>query len=310
MGQVLSVRELERTFEVRRGIFSVRKDFHRAVDGVSFSVETGQTLGIVGESGSGKSTLLRCVMHLDRPDRGHVSFLGRDLASMPAGELKSLRRRMQMIFQDPYSSLNPRKRVGYTIGEPVRMRNDLPAEEVEGKVLEVLSMVGLDKDFVDKYPHEMSGGQRQRVAIGRALAMEPVLLIADEPVSSLDVSIQAQIINLFMDIKEAMELSMLFVSHDLNIVRFIADEIIVMYAGRIVESGTNDEVFYNPLHPYTQMLIDAARGTRKAPGRAADPGGGQGCPYYGRCDRSRTDCRTSAPDLEGEAHHRVACPRA
>jgi oligopeptide/dipeptide ABC transporter ATP-binding protein len=307
MGQVLSVRGLSKTFEVRRGVFSLKKDLVRAVNSVSFFLEEGQTLGIVGESGSGKSTLSRCLMFLDRPDSGEVRFLGKDLAAAERSEMKALRKNMQMIFQDPYSSLNPRKRVGDALREPIRFQDGVTTTEVELKVVEVLSMVGLDRDFLEKYPHEMSGGQRQRVAIGRALAINPALIIADEPISSLDVSIQAQIINLFMDIKEVMNLSMVFVSHDLNIVRFVADEMLVMYAGRVVESGTNNQVFYYPLHPYTRMLIDAARGVRKVPAATEGPSDAEGCSYYARCIRRDPRCRTAAPDLEGGSDHKVAC---
>jgi oligopeptide/dipeptide ABC transporter ATP-binding protein len=310
MGQVLSVRGLSKTFEISRSLFSVKKGLLRAVDDVTFSLEKGSTVGIVGESGSGKSTLLRCLMFLDRPDSGEVRFLGKDLAETGRLEMKALRKRMQMIFQDPYSSLNPRKKVGDVIGESLRFRDGEKAGVVSGRVGEVLAMVGLDGDFAAKYPHEMSGGQRQRVAIGRALAMGPDLLMADEPVSSLDVSIQAQIINLFLDIREAMDLSMLFVSHDLNIVRFVADEILVMYRGRVVESGTRNDVFHNPLHPYTRMLIDAARGTRKRAPEANGSVPGDGCPYFDRCERGTDRCLTSPPGLEGGHDHRVACPYA
>jgi len=217
-----------------------------------------------------------------------------------------VRKEIQIIFQDPFSSLNPRKRIFDTIAEPILFHGIATKDGLREKVMDVFRGVGLDEDFLNKYPHEMSGGQRQRVAIGRALATNPSLLVADEPVSSLDVSIQAQIVNLFMDIREHSKISMIFVSHDLNIVRFISDEIMVMYRGRIVEMGTKSEVFSRPLHPYTRMLITASQGTFQA---IKDEGRGlnQGCDYYPRCEKREPRCAQEVPELVGTGDHKTAC---
>jgi dipeptide transport system ATP-binding protein len=307
MGTLLSVSELKKTYEVRKTVFSIKKDIIRAVDGVSFSLEKGRTLGIVGESGSGKSTLIRCILLLERPDSGKIIFDDIDLLGADRGAVRDLRRDMQIIFQDPYSSLNPRKRVFDTLAEPLLFHNIVKKKEAAGKVIEILRTVGLDEDFLKKYPHEMSGGQRQRVAIGRALATSPQLIIADEPISSLDVSIQAQIINLFLDIRERSGISMLFVSHDLNIVRFVSDDIIVMYQGRVVEQGERDEVFFNPLHPYTQMLLSASKGEHTQPANNGTPDTFTGCPYYPKCDKRAASCEQSIPPLAGPDNHKASC---
>ena len=306
MGEVLSVSGLKKTYEVKKSAFSYKKDVVNAVNGVSFTLERGQTLGIVGESGSGKSTLARCILFLEKPDHGNIVFSGVNLAETTHKQLKKLRKDMQIIFQDPYSSLNPRLKVYDAIAEPVLFHKIAENNQVKDLVTEILKSVGISEDFFHKYPHEMSGGQRQRVAIGRALAVNPALIVADEPVSSLDVSIQAQIINLFMDIKENTKISMLFVSHDLNVVRFISDEIIVMYKGRVVEAGKTDEVFYQPLHPYTHMLIDSIKGgfLNRAGDDVQATGG---CAYYPRCDRRRALCAEESPELKGEKKHMVAC---
>ncbi len=307
MGQVLSVSEIRKRYDVRKTAFSYAKEAIHAIDGISFAVDRGETLGVVGESGSGKSTLARCLLYLEKADSGEITFLGNDLNAMNSGGLRRLRREMQIIFQDPYSSLNPRKKVSEALVEPILFHNIVKKDYAMEKVLEVLKNVGLSNDFLGKYPHEMSGGQRQRVAIGRALTTNPSLIVADEPVSSLDVSIQAQIINLFMDIKESKDISIIFISHDLNVVRFVSDAIIVMYKGRIVEMGQRDEVFYNPLHPYTKMLIDSVKGelTRRLEDyvQALDTG----CPYYTRCHEKEDQCIKETPQLFGSNSHRVAC---
>ncbi len=306
MGEVLSVSGLKKTYEVKKSAFSYKKEVVNAVNGVSFTLERGRTLGIVGESGSGKSTLARCILLLEKPDCGSIVFSGVNLTGITHKHLKILRKDMQIIFQDPYSSLNPRVKVYDAIAEPVLFHKIAENNQVKELVTETLKSVGISEDFFHKYPHEMSGGQRQRVAIGRALAVNPALIVADEPVSSLDVSIQAQIINLFMDIKESTKISMLFVSHDLNVVRFVSDEIIVMYKGRVVESGKTDEVFYQPLHPYTHMLIDSIKGgfLNRAGDDARATGG---CAYYPRCDRRKPLCAEKSPELRGDKEHMVAC---
>jgi oligopeptide/dipeptide ABC transporter ATP-binding protein len=309
MNEILAVSDLKRTYEVKRSAFSYAKEIVKAVDGVSFQIDKGKTLGVVGESGSGKSTLARCVMFLERPDSGKIVFQGNNLNEINSHDLRKLRREIQIIFQDPYSSLNPRMKIFETLAEPVLFHNIVQKEDVMGKVENILDIVGLSTDYLNKYPHEMSGGQRQRVAIGRALTTNPSLIVADEPVSSLDVSIQAQIINLFMDIKEKAGITMLFISHDLNVVRFLSDEIIVMYKGRVVEAGKGDEVFYNPLHPYTKMLIDSVKG--KFAKRAGDDGrAASGCPYYPRCEKRKSEvCLAAKPGLDAFStnNHAAAC---
>jgi oligopeptide/dipeptide ABC transporter ATP-binding protein len=306
MNEILSVSDLKRAYEVRRSAFSYAKEIVKAVDGVSFQIDKGKTLGVVGESGSGKSTLARCVMFLERPDSGKIVFQGNTLNDINGQDLRKLRREMQIIFQDPYSSLNPRMKIFETLAEPILFHNIAQKEDVMDKVENTLEVVGLSTDYLKKYPHEMSGGQRQRVAIGRALTTNPSLIVADEPVSSLDVSIQAQIINLFMDIKEKAGITMLFISHDLNVVRFLSDEIIVMYKGRVVEAGKGDEVFYNPLHPYTKMLIDSVKG--KFAKRAGEDGqAAGGCPYYPRCEKRQQACLVAEPGLEGSNEHMASC---
>jgi len=304
---VLSVSELEKVFEVRKTAFSTSKKIIKAVDKISFDLEEGKTLGIVGESGSGKSTLARCLVLLEKPDGGAINFFDQNLLMIGEKNLKGLRKDIQIIFQDPYSSLNPRKKVFDAIAEPLLFHKFVNDQRVNEKVMDVLRNVGLDDDFLNKYPHEMSGGQRQRVAIGRALATNPTLLIADEPVSSLDVSIQAQIVNLLIDIKEHSRISMIFISHDLNIVRFISDEIMVMYQGKVLEIGDKNEVFNHPFHPYTQMLIAASRGelcTIKDKGKfIAD----EACVYYPRCEFRYALCARKMPELTGTKEHRVAC---
>lgn len=310
MGTVLSVSELTKSFEVTRGAFSLKKETIHAVRGVSFDLATGETVGIVGESGSGKSTLARCILLLEKSDTGTILFNGHDLAALGKKALRRQRKGMQMIFQDPYSSLNPRKKVKQILGEPMAYHGVPGGGSVVGRVKETLSQVGLGDEFLEKYPHEMSGGQRQRIAIGRAISTNPDFIVADEPVSSLDVSVQAQIINLFLDIRERMTLSMLFVSHDLNIVRFVSDSIIVMYDGRIVEMGKKDEVFRRPLHPYTKMLIAASQGELERGGDRLAIAGQSGCPYATRCCQSSRSCFDGVPPLTGDDGHKVACYNA
>ncbi|MHB8110172.1 MAG: ABC transporter ATP-binding protein [Syntrophorhabdaceae bacterium] len=315
MGPLLSVLNVKRYYEVRKSVFSVSKETIKAVDDVSFQLYAGKTLGIVGESGSGKSTLARCILYLERADSGQIIFDGVDILNIERSgrkvvrdQMKKLRREMQVIFQDPYSSLNPRMTVRDIIAEPLQFHHRASgAADVRTKVAEILKSVGLNDDFLRKYPHEMSGGQRQRVAIGRALATEPSLLIADEPVSSLDVSIQAQIINLFLDIRQKSNISMIFVSHDLNIVRFISDDILVLYRGKVVETGTRDQVFLDPLHPYTRMLIAASQGKFSLDIEPSAGMDANGCPFFGKCDRGEEKCRHARPELTGKDGHQAAC---
>ncbi|MED4957587.1 ATP-binding cassette domain-containing protein, partial [Paenibacillus macerans] len=254
--ELLDVKGLTKWFPVREGI---RKKPLKAVDGISFKLHRGETLGIVGESGSGKSTLGRCVSRLVQPSAGEVWFESRNLMALRARELRKFRKNMQMVFQDPYASLNPRQRIGETIGEPLAIHGLAAGKAERGeRVREILRQVGLKPEFADRYPHEMSGGQRQRVGIARALAASPKLIVFDEAVSALDVSVQAQILNVIQDLQEQLGLSYLFISHDLSVVRHVADRIGVMYLGEFVEMGPAEEIFTRPRHPYTRALLTAA----------------------------------------------------
>jgi oligopeptide transport system ATP-binding protein len=258
MSALLEVTDLVKHFPVKRGLLFDREvDRVHAVDGVSFEVRQGETLGLVGESGSGKSTLCRAVLQLTKPTSGSVRFEGREIAGMSRREMRPLRREMQMIFQDPYASLNPRKRIGQIVGEPLKLQGEANGGERRGRVLELLERVGLGSECYDRFPHEFSGGQRQRIGIARALALRPKLIFADEPVSALDVSIQAQIVNLLDDLQEEFGLTYVFVAHDIGIVRHVADRIAVMHHGKIVESGSADQICERPTDPYTKSLLAA-----------------------------------------------------
>jgi oligopeptide transport system ATP-binding protein len=255
---LLKVEGLVKHFAVKRGLAIDREvDRVRAVDGVSFEVGRGETLGLVGESGSGKSTLSRAVLQLIRPTAGSVRFEGREIAGLSRRRMRPLRREMQMIFQDPYASLNPRKRVGQIVGEPLRLQKVASGRELRRRVQELLGRVGLSPEHHDRYPHEFSGGQRQRVGIARALALRPKLIVADEPVSALDVSIRAQIVNLLADLQEEFGLAYVFVAHDIGVVRHVSDRIAVMHEGKIVEQGPADRVCEQPSDPYTRKLLAA-----------------------------------------------------
>jgi oligopeptide transport system ATP-binding protein len=255
---LLEVTDLVKHFPVKRGLLVDREvDRVRAVDGVSFSVARGETLGLVGESGSGKSTLARTVLQLLPPTSGSVRFEGREIAGLSRRQMRPLRSEMQMIFQDPYASLNPRKRIGQIVGEPLRLQGRASGAELRAQVQELLERVGLSPEHYERYPHEFSGGQRQRVGIARALALRPKLIVADEPVSALDVSIRAQIVNLLDDLQDEFGLTYVFVAHDIGVVRHVSDQIAVMHDGRIVEQGPADRVCEQPSDPYTQKLLAA-----------------------------------------------------
>jgi peptide/nickel transport system ATP-binding protein len=257
-GQILQVENLAVHFPVKRGLLIDREvDRVRAVDDVSFGLDRGRTLGLVGESGSGKSTLCRAVLQLLRPTAGSVRFEGREIAGLSRRRMRPLRREMQMVFQDPYASLNPRKRVGEIVGEPLRLQGEASGSERRRRVQELLDRVGLSPEYHDRYPHEFSGGQRQRIGIARALALRPKLIVADEPVSALDVSIRAQIVNLLDDLQDELGLTYLLVAHDIGVVRHISDRIAVMHDGKIVEQGDADRVCDRPSHPYTRKLLAA-----------------------------------------------------
>ncbi len=290
----------------------------RAVDGVSLTLQRGEVLGLVGESGCGKSTLARTIMQLAPTTGGTVLLGGRNLATANAAEVRALRRSMQMVFQDPFASLNPRLTVFQTLAEPLQVHGVCPAEEIPARVALLMERVGLSPRFLHKYPHEFSGGQRQRIAIARALALEPQLIIADEPVSALDVSIQAQILNLLAALVRDMGLALLFIAHDLSVVKHISDRVAVMYLGKIVECGPAVEVIERPRHPYTRALISAIPlvndDGRERIVLAGDPPSPlhppSGCAFHPRCPHATEKCRSAVPDLrETEGGHTAACAR-
>jgi oligopeptide transport system ATP-binding protein len=255
---LFEVTDLVKHFPVKRGLLFDREvDRVRAVDGVSFSVGRGETLGLVGESGSGKSTACRAALQLIEPTSGSVRFEGKEIAGLRQRAMRPLRREMQMVFQDPYASLNPRKRVGQIIGDPLKLQGEASGAELRRRVQELLERVGLSPEHYDRFPHEFSGGQRQRIGIARALALRPKLIVADEPVSALDVSIQAQIVNLLADLQEELDLAFVFVAHDIGIVRHVSDRIAVMHKGKIVEQGPADDVCERPKDAYTKQLLAA-----------------------------------------------------
>jgi oligopeptide transport system ATP-binding protein len=319
---ILEVRNLVKHFQVGGGLFGGPAGIVKAVDGVSFAIHRGETLGLVGESGCGKTTTGRTILRLEQPTSGEVIFEGRNLATLSEGDLRGLRRRMQVIFQDPYSSLNPRMTVGQIIAEPLRVHGIVPDRAARAaRVQELLRHAGLLPTMARRYPHELSGGQRQRVGIARALAMEPSLIICDEPVSALDVSIQAQIINLLEDLQAEFGLTYLFVAHDLSVVRHISDRVAVMYLGKIVEITDRKSLYEDPQHPYTKALLSAV----PIPDPAVEAGrehvvlGGEvpsplnppsGCVFHPRCPIAVAECRTTVPELrEIKPGHRAACIR-
>jgi oligopeptide/dipeptide ABC transporter ATP-binding protein len=317
---LLEVRNLVKHFRVAGGLFGGRSGLIRAVDGVSFELRRGETLGLVGESGCGKTTTGRCILQLERPTSGEVIFEGRDLTKLGDDELRAVRRKVQVIFQDPYSSLNPRMTVGQIIAEPLAVHGIVTERKSRAqRVREILTHVGLLPQHAHRYPHQLSGGQRQRVGIARALAVEPALIICDEPVSALDVSIQAQIINLLEDLQAEFGLTYLFVAHDLSVVRHISDRVAVMYLGKIVEITDRKSLYDAPLHPYTKALLSAvpipdpvleARRERvvlggEVPSPLNPP---PGCVFHPRCPIAIERCRQEVPELrEIRAGHRAAC---
>ena len=322
---LVQVQDLSTHFALRRGLLRRQVGAVRAVDGISFEIWEGETLGLVGESGSGKSTAARTLLQLQRATHGSVRFRGQELTAMTRGEVRVARRHMQMIFQDPYASLNPRHTVGRAVREPLDIHAIGTPRERDARVAELLTLVGLEVSHIGRYPHEFSGGQRQRVGIARALATSPGFIVADEPISALDVSIQAQIINLLGDPKKELGLTYLFIAHDLSMVRYISDRVAVMYLGRIVELGSSDDVFDESLHPYTQALIaaipvadperEAARVHTPLKGdipSPADPP--SGCRFHTRCPFATEVCRTEDPPMRsvdpGRASHVVACHHA
>jgi len=299
----------------RQKLFEKAPTF-RALNGINLAVRRGSSFGIVGESGCGKSTLARIIMALDKPTRGQVYFDGRELFHLPSRELHRLRRNFQMVFQDPYGSLNPRKNVLSIVAEPLdSLADGLSARKRRERVEKTLEEVGLNRADISKYPHEFSGGQRQRIAIARALITRPTLIVADESVSGLDVSVQAQVLNLMMDLQEKFNLTYIFISHDLSVVEYLTDEVAVIYLGKIVEQGKTADLFRNPLHPYTRTLLAAVPGMdpgnrRKRCDRRqmvfSDPPA-DGCPFQPRCNQHTAVCIHQTPELEVHGERQVAC---
>jgi peptide/nickel transport system ATP-binding protein len=315
---LLEVSHLVKHFPIVSGVLIDREVGRvRAVDDVSLTLNEGETLGLVGESGCGKSTLCRTILQLIDPTSGSVRFEGREIAGASRRELRPLRRRMQMIFQDPYASLNPRKRVGQIVGDPLRLHRVASGAELRRQVQELLERVGLSTEHYNRFPHEFSGGQRQRIGIARALALKPKLIVADEPVSALDVSIQAQIINLLDDLQDEFGLTYIFVAHDLGVVRHVSDRIAVMYLGKIVETGPAAEIYTNPVHPYTVALLgavpipdprlNAAREPLIIEGDVPSPADPPpACRFHTRCPWATEVCREVEPPLRDFGQGRVA----
>jgi oligopeptide/dipeptide ABC transporter ATP-binding protein len=319
---LVEVRDLVTHFTRRAGLLGTRRETVQAVNSVSLDVARRETLGLVGESGCGKTTLGRTILRLIERTSGEVRFDGEDVFALPPEALRRLRRRMQIIFQDPYASLNPRMSIGRAVREGIEVHRLAAGREADRRVAALLEEVGLSADAAQRYPHEFSGGQRQRAGIARALAVEPEFVVCDEPVSALDVSVQAQVLNLLADLQARRGLSYLFISHDLAVIRHIAPRVAVMYVGRIVEAGPSGPIYTHPLHPYTQALLSAVPvpdpKTRRRrivlagePPSAVHPPGG--CPFHPRCQHPAKDetCRTARPELrELEPGHRVACHKA
>jgi len=312
---LIQVRELKKYFYKER-LFTSEKEPIRAVDGISFSIRKGETLGLVGESGCGKTTAGKAVLRLIEPTSGQLLFKGIDLMGLREKELRGLRPLMQFIFQDPYESLNPRMKVGEIVGEGLEVHGVARGKEMKQRVEEVLEKVGLHPQDALRYPHEFSGGQRQRIGIARAIALRPELIVADEPVSALDVSIQAQILNLLMDLRDQLGLTYLFISHDLRIVKHISNRIAVMYLGRIVEMAKGEDLFRQPLHPYTQLLLQAIpkldpaiREEKRFPKETFRPlGKERGCLFAPRCPHFQDRCEREVPLLMDQGdEHWVAC---
>jgi len=313
MSAVAEARDLARHYRISRGVFA-EPAVLKAVDGVSFVIEPGRTLAVVGESGCGKSTLARMVTLIEPPTSGSLRLIGRDAVKRAPQDRQPLRRAVQIVFQNPYGSLNPRKKVGSILEEPLVINTELSATERRDQVREMMAKVGLRPEYYHRYPHMFSGGQRQRIAIARALMLRPKLVVADEPVSALDVSIQAQVLNLLRDLQVEFELSYLFISHDLSVVRLVSDEVMVMYLGRPVEQGDKNKIFDRPLHPYTRALLASTPSVEKKRERMVLKGElpsplnpPAGCAFHTRCPFAKERCSSERPTLRPVSGRAVAC---
>ncbi|MGE3954981.1 MAG: ABC transporter ATP-binding protein [Parachlamydiales bacterium] len=308
---MLKVRELTKCYPIRKGLLRRPVGALTAVDGVSFTLGKGETLGIVGESGCGKSTLGRCLLRLEEPTTGSITMEGENILALTPSALRRWRKAAQMVFQDPFASLNPRKTIGENIGGAFRFHN-IP----QTRIAATLERVGLSPDIASRYPHEFSGGQQQRICIARAIALEPELLVCDEVVSALDVSIQAQILNLLADLKKELNMSYLFISHDLGVVRYLCDRVLVLYLGKVCEEGPTEEVFSNPKHPYTQMLLSAIPKAHPSHTPTRLPLIGEppsprnppsGCPFHPRCPQAQPNCASAPPPHQQAGEHHWRC---
>lgn len=324
MSSLIEVVDLKKHFPVGRSFFRRSKTTVKAVDGVNLTIKIGETLGLAGESGCGKTTLGQVILGLLTPTEGTVTFMGQNIFDLPTHEMKKIRCKMQIIFQDPFSSLNPRKTLGQIVGQPLRNFKGLVKNKIEEKILQLLEIVGLSpaEAFKSKYPHELSGGQRQRVAIARAISLDPIFVVADEPVSSLDLSIRAQILNLMKDLQNRFNLSYLFITHELGVLRSVCSRVVIMYLGKIVELGDVEDIFGRPFHPYTRALLEATpvpnpRLARKSerlilkgdvPSPINPP---SGCRFHPRCPLRKQECELHEPELiDVGAEHYAACLRA
>lgn len=314
---LLKVEHLKKYFPIKGGILQHTVGHIKAVEDVSLTIDKGETYGLVGESGCGKSTTGRTILRLYEKTGGSVYFKGKSVHDLSRKELRDLRPKMQMVFQDPYSSLNPRMTVGEIISEALVDHGMCTRKEAREKTLDIMEKCGLRQEYIDRYPHEFSGGQRQRIGIARALALEPEFIVCDEPVSALDVSIQAQIVNLLCELQQQFKISYLFISHDLSVVRYISHRIGVMYLGSLIETAPKDELYQNPLHPYTEALLSAIPSTNPEikPNRIILPGDlpspanpPAGCPFHTRCPKCMEICKTKRPEVKDVGNgHKVAC---